>query len=186
MASVASHLPEIIYTHSFESPIGTLHAGVDRHGRVLYLGFRRLLGRFFNADCEENKYACGEVEYQLDEYFAGTRREFTVEVRMDGTGFQKAVWSRLMKIGYGETVSYAHVAQKIGRREAARAVGNAVAANRVLIMIPCHRVVPASGGIGGYARRTLDPESGRRVKHHLLDLESGQAPIDTSVTSSSE
>ena len=179
MATVAAHPIETIYTHAFESPIGTLHTGVDRHGRVLYLGFRRLLGRYFNAECEENKYACGEVEYQLDEYFAGTRREFTVEIRLDGTGFQKAVWSRLMKIGYGETVSYAHVAQKIGRREATRAVGNAVAANRVLIMIPCHRVVPSSGGIGNYARRTLDPESGKRVKRHLLELESRQSAVET-------
>jgi len=186
MASVAAHPPETIYTHSFDTPIGTLHTGVDRNGRVLYLGFKKLLGRYFDAECEENKYACGEVEYQLDEYFEGNRREFTVEVRLDGTGFQKAVWSRLMKIGYGETVSYAHVAQKIGRREATRAVGNAVAANRVLIMIPCHRVVPSSGGIGNYARRTLDQESGKRVKQHLLGLESQQSMIGTETSTSWE
>jgi methylated-DNA-[protein]-cysteine S-methyltransferase len=179
--AVGSGLPETIYTHSFSSPVGLLHAAVDRRGRVVHLGFRPLAAASVDSELEENKYACGELEYQLEEYFAGTRQEFSVDLKLEGTGFQKAVWSRLLKIRYGETASYGHVAQKIGRRDAARAVGNAVAANRIVIIVPCHRIVPASGGIGTYARRALEPEDGRRVKELLLELESRQTLLDMSV-----
>jgi methylated-DNA-[protein]-cysteine S-methyltransferase len=178
MALVMTHTRNVVYTHSFSSPAGVLHAAVDKSGRVLYLGFRPPLRFPAELDVRENKYACGELEYQLEEYFAGERREFSLEARLEGTNFQKAVWSRLMKIGYGETVSYGHIAQKIGRGDAARAVGNAVAANPVAIVVPCHRVLPASGGLGNYALRGLEADEGRRIKYALLDLEGAfQDPI---------
>ena len=82
-----------------------------------------------------------------------------------------------MKIEFGKTVTYGEVARKIGRRDAARAVGNAVAANPVALLVPCHRVVPSNGGIGNYARRGLVDSEGRRVKRYLLDLESGQRDL---------
>ncbi len=177
MAIGASQSRQVIYTHSFPSPIGTLHAAVDRLGRVLGLGFMPISRTPAGVELEENKYACGELEYQLQEYFAGEREEFTVEIHLDGTGFQKTVWNRLMKIGFGETMAYGEVARKIGNRDAARAVGNAVAINPVALLVPCHRVVPAGGGIGNYARRSLDHNEGRRIKRYLLDLESGQRKL---------
>ncbi len=165
----------VVYTHSFESPVGRLHAAVDRRGRVFYLGFRAPRRVPADVETRENKYACGELEYQLAEYFAGDRREFTLDLRLDGTNFQRAVWSRLAKVEFGCTVSYGHIAQKIGHREAARAVGNAVAANPVALLIPCHRIVPAGGGLGNYALRGMDAEEGRRIKQSLLELEAAYA-----------
>ena len=171
MAVLTTQSRNIIYTHSFTSPVGTLHTAVDKYGRVLHLGFAPATQFPAESDVQENKYACGELEYQLDEYFAGERKTFSVDVRLEGTSFQKAVWSRLIKIDCGETATYGQIAQKIGRRDAARAVGNAVGANPVVILIPCHRVVPVTGGIGNYALKGLDPETGRRVKASLLRLE---------------
>ncbi len=171
MALVTTLTRNVVYTHSFASPVGTLHAAVDRHGRVISLGFIPPHHLPADARVQENKYACGELEFQLGEYFAGERREFTLDVRTEGTGFQRAVWSRLAKIEFGTTVSYGHVAGKIGRADAARAVGNAVAVNPVAIIVPCHRVLPAGGGIGNYALRGMDAEKGRRIKQALLELE---------------
>lgn len=173
---------KVVYTHSFASPVGMLHAAVDRRGRVFYLGFRPLPALPPEVEIRENKYACGELEYQLDEYFAGERHEFTLDLRLDGTNFQRAVWSRLVRVEYGRTVSYGHIARKIGRTEAARAVGNAVAANPVAVLVPCHRIVPAGGGLGNYALRGMGAERGRRIKQSLLDLEAAHAPFTSSQT----
>lgn len=171
MALVTSRTRNVVYTHSFESPVGTLHAAVDKHGHVLYLGFNPPQHLGEDAVVSENKYACGELEYQLEEYFAGDRREFTLDIRLEGTSFQKAVWSRLTRIDYGQMLTYGGVAQKIGRMDAARAVGNAVAQNPVVILVPCHRVVPANGGIGNYGLREMEAPRGREIKRLLLELE---------------
>ena len=159
-----------LYTHVYNSPVGVLYMAVDRRGivhRVSYSDFRIEEALVF----EENKYACGELEYQLDQYFTGQRSTFSLDVNVDGTTFQRAVWSRMRKIGFGQTMTYGVLAQKIGRRDAAQAVGNAVAANPIVIVIPCHRIVTASGDIGHYARRWLPENAGREIKHQLLSLE---------------
>lgn len=164
---------EYLYTHTYNAPGFSLFLGVDRAGTVHRITFSDFRAQLPPDSYQINKYACGELEYQLDEYFAGTRLHFSVDVYMEGTSFQKAVWSRLRKIGYGSTMSYGVLAQKIGRRDAAQAVGNAVAINPVAIVVPCHRIVSASGDIGSYARRSLDPETGRSIKAYLLSLEGG-------------
>lgn len=170
-----------IYTHRYYSPVGPLHIAVNRSGEVLRIGLsdireaepahpplRRLLA---TAVIEENKFACGEVEYQLSEYFAGERRHFDLQLRLEGTEFQRAVWARLRRLEYGDTTTYGQLALKVGNRWAARAVGGAVARNPLPIIVPCHRVLPVGGGIGAYALQSLPDGSGRETKRFLLELE---------------
>jgi methylated-DNA-[protein]-cysteine S-methyltransferase len=88
---------------------------------------------------------------QLAEYFAGERREFDLPIAPRGTGFQEIVWRALVAIPYGETRSYGALAQAIGRPSASRAVGAANGRNPISIIVPCHRVIAASGDLTGYA-----------------------------------
>jgi methylated-DNA-[protein]-cysteine S-methyltransferase len=119
------------------------------------------------------------VTAQLDEYFAGRRREFELEVELAGTAFQVAVWERLRKIPYGSTVSYGEVAEDLGAaafpaglepHERARAVGAEVGRTPVPIVVPCHRVIGADGSLTGYG-------GGLGRKRALLDLENSQLAL---------
>ena len=105
-----------------------------------------------------------EVAAQLDEYFAGRRREFTLPVSLEGTDFQTRVWRELRRIPYGETRTYGDQATALGMPAAARAVGRANGDNRISIVVPCHRVVGANGDLTGYG-------GGLWRKRYLLDLE---------------
>ncbi|MFO8063674.1 MAG: methylated-DNA--[protein]-cysteine S-methyltransferase [Spirochaetota bacterium] len=160
----------IVYTHTYPSPIGNLYIAVRRDGTVMRVGFSAQTDWGEDFVAEENKYACGEAEYQLEEYFAGRLRRFTLNVELDGTEFQRLVWQRLRKISYGDVITYGEIARKIGKKDAARAVGNAVASNPVSIIVPCHRVVQASGRLGEYAVAGLNG-SGTELKRSLLTLE---------------
>ncbi|WP_127793013.1 methylated-DNA--[protein]-cysteine S-methyltransferase [Agromyces sp. LHK192] len=88
---------------------------------------------------------------QLDEYFAGSRTTFDLPVRLTGTPFQQAVWAELGRLGWGEATSYGSLAAAVGRPGAARAIGGAVGANPVPIIIGCHRVLAGDGRITGYS-----------------------------------
>ncbi len=87
---------------------------------------------------------------QLNEYFAGTRREFDLPLRLQGTKFQQRVWQALTEIPYGVTVSYGEQAKRIGNSNASRAVGLANGRNPISIVVPCHRVIGANGSLTGY------------------------------------
>ncbi|CAN5369808.1 hypothetical protein BH24CHL10_BH24CHL10_02650 [soil metagenome] len=104
------------------------------------------------------------LESQLSEYFDGTRLEFDLPLDIPGSSFQERVWGELLRIPYGETISYRQLAEKVDAGAAYRAVGRANGSNRVAIIVPCHRVVAAGGGLGGYG-------GGLPAKRHLLDLE---------------
>jgi methylated-DNA-[protein]-cysteine S-methyltransferase len=106
------------------------------------------------------------VRRELDEYFAGTRRRFTVPVAPRGTPFQLRVWSALQAIPYGQTTSYGAIAAQVGSPTAVRAVGAANGANPIPIIIPCHRVIGANGSLTGFG-------GGLDRKRFLLDLERG-------------
>lgn len=106
------------------------------------------------------------LKVELSDYFQGTLQEFQTPLAIHGTDFQMQVWDSLLKIPYGKTTSYARLAQKIGRPGAQRAVGAANGANRLAVLIPCHRVVQADGGLRGYG-------GGLWRKQFLLDLEQG-------------
>jgi len=95
--------------------------------------------------------ALAEPARQLRQFFRGERTEFELPIRPAGTPFQRAVWAALLAVPYGETASYGELAQHVGRPGAARAVGLANAHNPLAIVVPCHRVVGASGSLTGYA-----------------------------------
>jgi methylated-DNA-[protein]-cysteine S-methyltransferase len=87
---------------------------------------------------------------QLDAYFNGSLRTFDLKLNIQGTDFQKSVWNELRRIPYGETTSYGEIAACIGRAKASRAVGNANNRNKVVIIIPCHRVIAGNGRLAGF------------------------------------
>jgi len=87
---------------------------------------------------------------QLDEYFRGKRRKFSIRLGLHGTAFQKRVWGELLKVGYGKTASYRDIAIAAGRPKAVRAVGNTNRLNPVSIIVPCHRIIGSDGNLVGY------------------------------------
>lgn len=105
-----------------------------------------------------------EAQRQLEAYFAGQLTEFELPLALHGTAFQRRVWAALRRVRYGETVSYGQLADRIGAPAASRAVGLANGRNPVSIIVPCHRVVGADGGLTGYG-------GGIERKRFLLDLE---------------
>lgn len=108
------------------------------------------------------------LETQLAEYFAGARREFDLPLALPGTDFQQRVWRQLQRVPFGETISYDELAHRAGSPGASRAAGQANGSNPVAIVVPCHRVIRASGETGGYA-------GGPNRKRRLLELEAGSA-----------
>jgi len=104
------------------------------------------------------------LEDELENYFAGKLKRFTVPLIYPGSPFQERVWKALLEIPYGQTRSYEEVAIAVGSPKAVRAVGTANGMNRICIVIPCHRVVNKGGNLGGYG-------GGLRRKQFLLDLE---------------
>src|SRR6185295_10503338 len=107
-----------------------------------------------------------DVVAQLNEYFAGTRRQFELPLAPAGTPFQQRVWAALLDIPYGQTISYGELASRIGQKSASRAVGLANGSNPLPIVIPCHRVIGANGKLTGYG-------GGLPIKERLLALERG-------------
>jgi len=156
-----------MYISYYKSPVGELIVKTDDDA-LLYLGFGG----------DENTRLCGATLFSkegkgpivdklfahLDEYFAGSRREFDVPIKMFGTTFQMAVWAGLLQIPYGKTVSYGQLAAMIGKPKSARAVGGANHVNPISIIVPCHRVIGADGSLTGYG-------GGLEMKEYLLKLE---------------
>lgn len=144
-----------------ESPVGTLLLLEDGKG---------ICGiHFSTADVPEcaamtSTKLLEDAKTQLQEYFSGQRKEFTLPLSMKGTEFQKRVWSALQRIPYGETRSYKEIAEMAGCPKGFRAVGMANNRNPVAIVVPCHRVIGADGSLVGYG-------GGLDVKIALLELE---------------
>ncbi|MFI9827681.1 methylated-DNA--[protein]-cysteine S-methyltransferase [Streptomyces sp. NPDC051913] len=110
----------------------------------------------------------GEAVDQLEAYFASELKEFTLELHLHGTPFQRGVWDQLLRIPYGETRSYGDLAEALGNPGASRAVGLANGKNPISIIVPCHRVVGSNGSLTGYG-------GGLERKQRLLDFEQGAA-----------
>jgi methylated-DNA-[protein]-cysteine S-methyltransferase len=111
-----------------------------------------------------------QVIEQLNAYFAGELREFSITLDPEGTPFQIRVWRELERIPYGETISYGQLAQRIGNPKASRAVGLANGSNPIAIIVPCHRVIGSNGKLTGYG-------GGLPIKQHLLALERRQRSL---------
>ncbi len=120
-----------------------------------------------------------EARRQLEEYFAGERRQFDLPVRLTGTEFQVRVLEELQRIPYGETASYADVAERIGRPKAVRAVGAANGRNPLPILVPCHRVIGSHGELTGFG-------GGLETKAALLRLEAEHSQFPSVLPSRAE
>ena len=145
---------------TIKSPIGPLTL-VEEGGALVQVVFD---GDPVIAGREEDSPLLREAERQLAAYFAGHLQVFSLPLRTEGTPFQEKVWRALQQIPYGETRTYGELAASIGQTAAARAVGGANHRNPLPIVIPCHRVVAAHGGLGGYG-------GGLDKKRWLLALE---------------
>ena len=171
MFSKAQQLPATaIYFTEFPSRIGT----IQLRGTAT-----ALTGVFMQKHRYEPARPVGAVrdagplrsaQQELEEYFEGGRREFSVALAPAGTPFQMRVWQALRAIPYGKTISYLVLAQRVGSPRAFRAVGQANGHNPLSIIVPCHRVIAADGSLGGYG-------GGLDRKRILLALESGSAPL---------
>ena len=151
------------------SPVGTLTlvATDDGLAAILWEADRPRRVRL-NLDAEESGHPMlVETKRQLEEYFAGRRKQFTLKLDPSGTPFQRTVWSALLTIPFGETRSYAQIARQIGKPTATRAVGGANGRNPISIVTPCHRVVGSTGALTGFA-------GGLDVKAQLLAFEGAQ------------
>jgi methylated-DNA-[protein]-cysteine S-methyltransferase len=146
-----------------DSPVGALHAVFDEEGRLAELGFRPSRA-FESASISSTTRRLDDLKTQLAEYFSGKRKEFDVDLAPRGTPFQICVWEELRKIPYGDTISYAELARRIGKISAVRAVGSANGANPIPVIIPCHRVIGSNGTLTGYG-------GGIERKQWLLTLE---------------
>lgn len=105
-----------------------------------------------------------EVKHQLDEYLSGKRKSFDLPLELEGTDFQKSVWKAVNEIPFGQTTTYMKLSQKLGNVAAIRAVGAAIGANPVLVIVPCHRIIGTDGKLTGYA-------GGLKRKQALLEIE---------------
>ena len=165
-----------IITQRYESPCGTLMLGSfgdklclcdwqveKRRDHVA----DRLL-RTLDAEFEDGSTAVTDnAIIELDEYFAGKRREFDIPLLFAGTDFQNRVWNALLAIPFGKTVSYGEMARQIGMPRAVRAVANANGANAISIFAPCHRVIGSDHTLTGYG-------GGLAAKEYLLKLENAR------------
>ena len=126
---------------------------------------KRRIERYLNASFKiETTSVLEEAKRQLDGYFAGNRKAFTIPLHLVGTDFQQQAWNELLNIPYIATTSYKEIAQNIGKPKAVRAVAAAIRANGISILIPCHRVIGSEKSLTGYA-------GGLKAKKMLLQIE---------------
>jgi len=168
---------EVLHSTILASPVGGLFLAASEKGLVALEFEQRLSGqqtirpnpRDLRAESQLIRFEIEDREMsgyvgELEEYFAGGRREFSFPLDLRGTRFQLDCWRALLAIPYGETRSYADIARAVGRPQGFRAVGMANNRNPVAIVVPCHRVIASDGTLCGYG-------GGLEVKRKLLELE---------------
>ena len=195
ITAAAKVLMEILHCMTFKSPVGPLFLASSGHGLVALEFDARLPGqqtirpnprdlrsesertaserardkttRFDQSD--ESERALQPYARELEEYFAGQRRQFSFPLDLRGTEFQLACWRALLQIPYAETRTYADIARAVGKPTGFRAVGMANNRNPLAIVVPCHRVIASDGTLCGYG-------GGLDVKRKLLELEGALSP----------
>lgn len=163
---------ERVYCTSFDSRIGHIYVASTEKGvckvsvpRETRKDFFRWLENQFDLDAVvDNKSRNKEVIDQLNRYFNGKLAKFTCSIDLVGTPFQVRVWKELMRISYGTTLTYGQLAKRVGVPKGFQAIGRAVGANPIPIIVPCHRVVGSGGSLVGYS-------AGVKTKEFLLRLE---------------
>jgi O-6-methylguanine DNA methyltransferase len=168
---------EVVHATSLDSPIGALRIASTAQGLAYVelphasgVGLEGWLRRSMpRARCEIGFAPNRAAAAQILEYLEGKRTAFDLALDPRGTEFQCAVWQALLAIPYGETRSYSEVARSVGRPDAVRAVGAASGANPLAIVVPCHRVIAASGSLTGYG-------GGLELKARLLAMERSHSP----------
>lgn len=156
----------VIYISKYVSPIGTLTISADDTALTgLWIDGQKNFGSTLSGHkCIENENTViKDTKLWLDKYFAGKMPKIEINVKFEGTDFQKRIWNILRNIPYGRTVTYADIAQAAGSKSP-RAAGNAIGKNPISIIVPCHRVISATGKLTGYA-------GGLDAKAMLLRLE---------------
>lgn len=151
------------------APFGAVTPVVDERGRVVELWTSDAADRL-KGTCTESASNLRHVAEQLAAYFNRRLEVFDLPLAPDGSTFQRSVWDLLLQIPYGQTRTYGDLAGRLGGPTLARAVGRANATNPIAIVVPCHRVIGASGDLTGYA-------GGVDVKRKLLEIESGSSAL---------
>ena len=136
-----------IFMQVMESPLGDLYLYADK-SHLTGIAFSEIDS--LSVDQNNKNPVLQNTEQQLNEYFSGNRQSFDLPIKFEGTDFQQQVWQQLQNIAYGTTQSYQQVAAAIDNPKAVRAVGNANNKNPLVIVVPCHRVIGASGQLVGY------------------------------------
>jgi len=162
-------MPETFFLTRYHSPLGTYVLVSSQRGVVCVKPETRMTTRLDRWERDGIQIQDGnshnrEVAAELNAYFTGDLRQFSVPLDLCGTDFQRQVWKLLQGIPYGETRSYGQIASALGRPTASRAVGRATGTNPIAIIVPCHRVIGANGELVGYG-------GGLDRKQALLDLE---------------
>lgn len=146
-----------MFQYSYDTVIGKIYIAEEK-GCITNISFNELKAQKKETPLIKKTYQ------ELEEYLHKKRKSFDIPISPKGTNFQKKVWNQLLKIPYGQTVTYKYIAQKTGNEKACRAVGLANNKNPIAIIIPCHRVIGINGNLTGYS-------GGINLKKKLLEIE---------------
>lgn len=157
-----------LFSTTMPSPVGKLRIAVDERGALVRIDFPKSATAASRGkpalDGERDDARCAHVVRQLEEYFAGARQEFDLELALRGTPFQLRAWRALQRIPYAQTRSYQQQAARAGNERAMRAIGAANGRNPIPIVVPCHRVIGKDGSLTGFG-------GGLSTKRWLLEHE---------------
>ena len=150
----------MIFTGCLKTPVGYLKIEADEESLLE-------VDLIESSVTERNNDITEEAKKQLREYFSGKRRSFDLPIRYETTPFRKRIYDALRNVPYGSTVSYRDLTYMAGNRHGFQATGQAMHHNRLMIIVPCHRVINSDGSLGGYGRHT-------EAKKYLLNMEAGR------------